>query len=225
MPLKGPGAENLMRNSVMLKLVTYQKENVFLRPEVDYTGLNPFLDHDNLLKRYFDSHRIKNYSEKTTLREKAFLKNWFELHSTAGRILFTWEAMACVTGRQRIINYSNALIDSEITNKTVRSYLGTLRQYFAYILEFPYFVEDGGSTRIQNRYHDIAQPVSEFDFPHHTYNGEQLGVPFDPERLYDLYSIARKNYLAVAKYPLIANRNYAMLVLAGESGLFFSRHG
>ncbi len=203
----------------MLKLVTYQKENILSNVGVDYTGLNPYRDHDNLLKRYFDSHRIKNYSPQTILREKSFLNNWFELHGTITRSLFTWEAMASVVGRQRIINYGNALIDSEITNKTVRSYLGILSRYFAYVLEFPYFIEDGNSIRIQNRYHEIVQPVSEFDSPRHTYNGEQLGVPFDPERLYALYSIARNKYLANAKYPLIANRNYGMLVIAGESGL------
>ena len=101
----------------------------------------------------------------------------------------------------------------------MRSYLGILSQYFSYVLEFPYFIEDGTSIRIQNRYCNIVQPVSEFDFPRHVYNGEQLGVPFDPERLYDLYSIIRNKYLPNERYPLIANRNYAMLVIAGESGL------
>ena len=203
----------------MLKLVTYQKENILSSTGIDYSGLNPHKDHNNLLQRYFDSHRMKNYSPKTISKEKSFLNNWFELHGPGNRSMFTWEAMDSATGRQRIINYSNALIDSEITIKTVRSYLGMLGQYFAYVLEFPYFVEDGISTRIQNRYSSIAQPVSEFDFPRHVYNGEQLGVPFDPERLYELYSITRNKYLANAKYPLIANRNYAMLVIAGESGL------
>jgi site-specific recombinase XerD len=208
-----------MKDLLMLKLVTYQKENILANSGIDYTGLNPYLDHDNLLKRYFDSHRMKNYSPKTISREKSFLNNWFLLHGPGNRIMFTWEAMASVTGRQRIINYSNALIDSEITIKTVRSYLGILSHYFSYVLEFPYFIEDGTSVRLQNRYCEIVQPVSEFDFPRHVYNGEQLGVPFEPERLYELYAIARNNYLADAKYPLIANRNYAMLVLAGESGL------
>jgi len=203
----------------MLKLVAYQKENILSNSDIDYTGLNPHLDHNNLMNRYFDSHRMKNYSPKTISREKSFLKNWFELHGPGNRTMFTWEAMASVTGRQRIINYSNALIDSEITIKTVRSYLGILSQYFSYVLEFPYFIENGVSVKIQNRYNDIVQPVSEFDLPRHVYNGEQLGIPFDPERLYELYTIARKSYLAGARYPLIANRNYAMLILAGESGL------
>jgi len=203
----------------MLKLVTYQKENSQSKVEIDYRGLNPRVDHNFLLKRYFDSHQMKNYSPKTIQREQNFLEKWFELHSINERPLFTWEAMACVTGRQRVINYGKALIDSEISIKTVRSYLGILSQYFSYILEYPYFIEDGTFVRIQNRYCDIAQPVSEFDSPRHTYNGEQLGVPFDPEKLYELYSIARKKYLTQAKYPIVANRNYAMLVLAGETGL------
>lgn len=203
----------------MLKLVTYQKENINNISAIDYTGLNPHADHESLLKRYFDSHKMKNYSPKTISRETNFLKRWFELHGSDGRILFSWEAMESVTGRQRIINYSNALIDSEITIKTVRSYLGILSRYFSYILEFPYFIEGGTTERLQSRYQEIVQPVSEYDYPKHVYNGEQLGVPFDPERLYEFYSITRKYYLAEAKYPFIANRNYVMLVIAGESGL------
>jgi integrase len=203
----------------MLKLVTYKKENSKSSTVNDYTGLNPYRDHDFLLKRYFDSYKMKNYSPKTISREKGFLKNWFELHATNKKILFAWEAMEEFTGRQRIINYSNALIDSEITIKTVRSYLGILSRFFSYVLEFPYLIEDESSIRLQDRYHFLTQPVSEFDYPTHVYNGEQLGIPFDPELLHDLYAITRNIYLKNAMYPLIANRNYTMLILAGESGL------
>ncbi len=203
----------------MLKLVTYQKENISNTSDLDYSGLDPHGDHGSLLKRYFDSHKMKNYSPKTISREKNFLESWFKLHGVDGRVLFTWEAMKNITGRQRVINYSTALIDSEITIKTVRSYLGILNRYFSYVLEFPYIIEDGNSVRLQSRYQDIVQPVSEYDYPRHVYNGEQLGVPFDPERLFELYSITRNYYLVEAKYPFIANRNYVMLVIAGESGL------
>ena len=66
----------------------------------------------------------------------------------------------------------------------------------------------------------IEQPVTEFDLPHHVYEGERLGVPLDPERLYDFYSILRAKYLkSSVGWEAVRARNYAMAVLAGESGL------
>jgi site-specific recombinase XerD len=162
---------------------------------------------------------MKNFSSKTIDKDKAFLDGWFKLNSIQNRILFTWEAMTPIIGRQRIINYANALIESGLTSNTIRSYLGCLSRYFSYILEFPYFIDGETTQKIQERYCEIEQPVSEYDTPKHVYDGERLGVPLDPEKLYDFYAIVRDKYLPQAKYSATAARNYAMLVLAGESGL------
>lgn len=202
----------------MLRVISYQKDNSKTVTK-EYEGLNPHLDHHNLLQRYFESHRVRNYSVKSMAREKTFLESWFELHSNQNRKLFTWEAMQPILGRKRILNYANALIDSGLSSSTVRSYLGSLSRYFAYTLEYPYFIEGEITQRIQDRYHSIEQPVSEYDYPKHVYNGEKLGVPFDPERLYDFYSIIREKYLLRSRYKPVSARNYAMLVLTGESGL------
>jgi integrase len=203
----------------MLKLATYKKDNAKTITQ-EYAGLNPHLDHKHLLQRYFESHRMQNHSSKTIIKEKNFLNSWFELHSTQNRILFTWEAMKPIIGRKRIMDYANALIDSGLSANTIRSYLGSLSRYFSYTLEYPYFIEDNSTTlRIQERYTHIEQPVSEYDYPKHVYNGEQLGIPLDPEKLYDFYSLVRTKYLLHSRYLSISARNYSMLVLAGESGL------
>jgi len=202
----------------MLRVITYQKDNDKNAPD-EYVGLNPYVDHQALLQRYFESHRMRNHSIKTIAKEKSFLESWFKLHSNQNRILYTWEAMKPILGRKRILDYANALIDSGLAISTVRSYLGILSSYFSYTLEYPYFIEENTTQRIQDRYAFIEQPVSKFDYPVHVYNGEQLGIPLDPETLYDFYFIVREKYLLKSRYLPIAARNYAMLVLAGESGL------
>jgi site-specific recombinase XerD len=68
-------------------------------------------------------------------------------------------------------------------------------------------------------YGPIEQPVSEFDCPQHSYDGEQRGIPLDPERLYDFYAVLRENYLNGSGMKDIRARDYSMAVLAGESGL------
>jgi site-specific recombinase XerD len=66
----------------------------------------------------------------------------------------------------------------------------------------------------------IDQPISEYDMPKYVYDGERLGVPMDPQRLYECYAILRKQYLnPPGSCRPIRARNYAMAVLAGESGL------
>ena len=56
--------------------------------------------------------------------------------------------------------------------------------------------------------------------PAHTYDGERKGVPFDPALLYDFYAVLRREYLGQkGKSLATTSRNYAALVLAGESGL------
>jgi integrase len=176
-------------------------------------------DHQKLLASYLQSHRVRNHSEKTIVKESAFLKTWFLEHGTPSRPLYTWEAMLPIRGRKRIIDYGNALITSGVATNTVRAYLGILSRYFSFVLAYPFVGETEALERISNRYHEIHQPVSEFDLPKHVYNGEKLGVPFDPEKLYDFFSIIREKYLHQGRNQAVRARNYAMIVLAGESGL------
>lgn len=175
--------------------------------------------HRQLLEGYLGSHRIRNHSPKTITKEKAFLESWFEEHGIGDRPLYTWEAMEPVVGRKRIVDYGNTLIESGLSSDTVRAYLGILSRYFSYVLEHPFVHDKNGPMRVNHHYGMIDQPVSEFDMPVHVYDGERLGVPLDPERLYDFYAVLRKEYLAKSSNKTIAARNYAMAVLAGESGL------
>ena len=82
-----------------------------------------------------------------------------------------------------------------------------------------YLIDGETPRRIVDIYHAIDQPVSEYDIPQHSYDGEQLGIPLEPERLYDFYGILREKYIPEAQCRHIAARNYAMVVLAGETGL------
>jgi len=176
-------------------------------------------DHCSLLLGYLQSHRIRNHSERTIAREKAFLESWFHEHGSLYEPLYTWQAMEPVVGRKRIVDYGNTLLSSELSSDTVRAYLGILSRYFSYVLEHPFVYRTQGYERISVRYGRIDHPVSEFDMPTHAYDGERLGVPMDPENLYSFYAILRKNYLTQSSAKSIAARNYALAVLAGESGL------
>lgn len=184
-------------------------------------GNQALLDHLSLIDAYFKSYRIRNYSERNQKNHHRFLESWFEEHGEGVRPLYTWEAMEPVAGRKRIVDYGQALLDTGIKTDTVRSYLGMLRLYFAFVLEFPHLQTALGSyERIQHRYGAIDQPVTEFDIPPNNHDGERQGVPLDPECLYDFYAILRRHYIGkLGGQREIRARNYAMAVVAGESGL------
>jgi integrase len=124
-------------------------------------------------------------------------------------------------GRQTIIDYINGIIKSGITSKTVRSQVGILSRYFSYVLEHPYVKVGGNYISIIQLYGPIDQPVSEYDIPCHSYDGEQLGIPLDPESLYDFFYCLKEHYLVNddSISAAISARNYTMAVIAAESGL------
>ena len=202
----------------MLKLVSYKAKAQTALP---LTQCNPeaFVFHQQLLDGYLQSHKIRNHSVNTIDETKRLLRAWFEMHGTDFRPLLTWEAMEPIQGRKRIATYGKALIESEISSHTVRRYLGILRGYFSYVLEHPFVFVGENAKRICDLYHSIEQPVSEFDLPVHVYDGETLGVPLDPAKLYDFYAAIRAHYLGKPGHHHLKARNYAMVVLAGESGL------
>lgn len=122
-------------------------------------------------------------------------------------------------GRKRIVEYGKGLVHVELGNSTIRRYLGHLRDFFSYVLEHPILFDGDAARRVSDVYGPIEQPVSEFDYPHHAYDGDQLGIPMDPERLYDFYQVLREHYLSGTGQKDIQARDYSMAVLAGESGL------
>jgi integrase len=177
-------------------------------------------DHRFLLEGYLQSHRIRNHSPKTIARERSFLEGWFASHGSGERPLLTWEAMARITGRKLMTDYGNALIESGVSSDTARAYLGTLSRYFSYVLEHPHVHSASGVRHILSLYGPLDQPISEYDMPQHVYDGERLGVPMDPDRLYEFYALLRKQYLgAQGGCRAIRARNYTAAVVAGESGM------
>jgi len=202
----------------MLKLITYKNSSQAISPLLVH-GPEASRHHQHLIDGYLQSHLIRNHAAETINENKRVLKAWFEMHGTESRPLFTWEAMEPIHGRKRIANYGKALVESEISSHTIRRYLGILRGYFSYVLEHPYVFVEESSKRLCDLYNPLEQPVSEFDMPAHVYSGETLGVPFDPARLYDFYAAIRKHYLQAGGRIHMRARNYAMIVLAGESGL------
>jgi site-specific recombinase XerD len=181
------------------------------------TALN---DHHQFISGFIQSHRIRNLAESTIKKEESFLKAWFDSQGENHRPLFAWEAMDVEVGRKIVVDYGKLLLESGITTHTIRSYLGLLRRFFSYVLEHPLVYEGNKAIRIQDRYGVILfQPVSEFDMPRYVYDGERAGVPMDPAKLYEFYAVLRRNYLSSSGFTAIRERNYAMTVLAGETGL------
>lgn len=205
----------------MLRLVNSKKE-IQVRFE-DQASARAHEHHHEIMDGFFQSHRIRNHSTRTLKKNEMFLKGWFDTHGDGQRPLYTWEAMRPVEGRKRVVAYGKALLDSEITNHTIRSYLGTLRSYFQYVLEHPFVSgnEKNESFRITQLYGSIEQPVSEYDIPQHSHDDSDTrrGIPLDPEKLYDFYAVLKNHYLTTDRLRHVRARNYAMVVLAGESGL------
>ncbi len=177
--------------------------------------------HMQLLESYLQSHLVRNHSPRTIEETKRFLNAWFLSHGNEARPLYTWEAMAPIEGRRRIADYAKALKDTELTLHTMRKYIGILRGYFGYVAEHPFLFDRDQAQRIVDVYGTIEQPVSEYDIPLHAVDNEQQGVPFEPAKLYVFYESLRAHYLQpqCLRYLHERARNYAMAVLAGETGL------
>ncbi len=177
-------------------------------------------DHERLLESYLKSHKIRNHSPKTFEREQAFLRGWFISHGEENKPLFTWEAMKPIEGRKLISDYAYALVEAGLASETIRSYVGILSRYFAYVLEHAFVASTDGVRHIPSLYGPIDQPVSEYDMPKHVYDGEKEGIPMDPERIYQFYDILRKEYLGrPGAQQAVSARNYTAVVVAGECGL------
>ena len=202
----------------MLRLVQTSKETSKEAPLKEY-GAIANQHHQTLLEDYFKSHQIRNHSAKMIADLRRRLTGWFNSQGSEHRPLYTWEAMEPMVGRKRILRYGQVLLASEISNHTIRKYLGDLRNYFSYVLEHQVVFVGEEGKRISDVYHAIEQPISDYDTPQHAFDGEQRGIPLDPERLYEFYSFLREKYVPSSQYGHLAARNYAMIVLAGESGL------
>jgi len=173
-------------------------------------------DHKYLIDQYINSHFTRNHSINTIHKEKLFLKSWFQNFLP----LYAWEAMQPLYGRERIVEYANALINTEVSHHTMRGNLNILSRFFSYVLEHPHIKRGENFISIEQIYGKITQPVSEYDIPKHSYDGEQRGTPMDPGELFNFYHSIRSNYLISGdsvKASLRA-RYYAMTVLAGLSG-------
>lgn len=182
-------------------------------------------DHRAILEGYLDTHITRNHSSRTLKGEQALLTGWFEgilvpdeNHPLRERQLFVWEAMKPVIGRERIKEFSKGLVLTGLSHLTVTKYLGALRRLFDYILEFPYI--PGQEVQfIVPKYGPIEQPVSKYDYPVHSIDQEDEGFVLTGNQLYEFYNFVRTTYIEGKQKQLPASRNYAMIVLAGESGL------
>lgn len=182
-------------------------------------------DHRAILQGYLDTHVTRNHSERTIEDERRFLTGWFEnfvvedeRYPEGERQLLLWEAMAPITGRQRIVAFSKGLVESGLKPRTVQGYLGCLRRLFLYVLEYPYIPGDEIQS-LYEKYGRIEQPVLEYDYPVHVLDQEQEGFALTGERLVQFYDFVRLEYLGHNQKKLTAARDYSMIVLAGESGL------
>ena len=203
----------------MLKLVTPLSKHARACQEA-YGDIEAARHHDQLLSAYLQSHVLRNHSPRTVTKVKGFLKSWFKTHGKTGTDLYTWEAMAVITGRRRIADYGQALVDSGLTSGTIRDYLVTLRGYFEFVLSHPYIIDHNEAAHsIRDLYCQIEQPITEYEIPVHSFGADfNKGLPLDPESLYKFFKLVNQHYLK-EKFSHIRARNYAMIVLAGETGL------
>jgi len=202
----------------MLKLVKYENDSKKLLTSNKY-DFESLIHHQYLIDEYLKSHRIRNHSTRTINKNQMFFKSWFKDHGSDSRPLFIWEAMEPGIGPQRIANYGQYLIDMDISSKTIRNYIGMLQGLFSFVLSRPYILKDNKPIRITEVYNRIEQPVSEYEIPVHAYDSESKGIPIDPENIYDFLKVIRDHYLNSGRYPHLNARNYAMIVMATETGL------
>jgi site-specific recombinase XerD len=182
-------------------------------------------DHCAILEGYLDTHVTRNHSSTTLKGEQTFLTSWFEgilvadeNHPSKERQLLVWEAMRPVIGRERIKEFSKGLVLTGLSPRTVNSYLGSLRRLFDYILEFPY-IPGQAVQFIVPKYGSKEQPVSKYDYPVHAIDQEDEGFVLVGKQLYEFYNFVRTTYIEAKQKKLTVSRDYAMIILAGESGL------
>lgn len=182
-------------------------------------------DHRAILQGYIDTHIARNHSSTTIENEDRFLKGWFEGlmisdkdHPDGERQLLIWEAMAPFTGRERIQKFTKGLIAELKSPVTVRTYLGSLRRLFAYVLEWPY-IPSSDAVSVFIKYGRIEQPVLEYDYPVHVLDKEDEGFPLTGKKLNDFFNFVRTQYINNHPKKNTASRDYAMIVVAGTGGL------
>lgn len=182
-------------------------------------------DHRAILYGYIDTHIARNHSQNTIEKERFFLEGWFknypmedDEHPEGYRQMFVWEAMQPVMGRERILAFSKGLVETELKHSTITGYLGCLRRFFNYVLEFLYIPGTGGQSIIA-KYGRLEQPISEYDYPHHVYDNEEEGFVLTGQQLTDFYDFIRTEYIKNNQKKLTASRDYTMIIIAGESGL------
>ncbi len=201
------------------------------RPEVPYAEKRK--DHDALIEGYLTTLITRNYSSTTRHQERSYLHGWFQgqmvrdrTHPEGERPLLLWEAMRPVAGRETIVAFSKGLVLAGLRPRTVTGYLGSLRRLFDYILSFPYIpsgIERSGFDMqpepIVSKYGPIEQPVLEYDYPAHVLDVEDEGFVLTGDALIEFYDFIRLDYIPNHQKKLSAARDYAMVVLAAESGL------
>lgn len=181
-------------------------------------------DHDRILAGYFDTFVTRNLSETTTHNVSSFIKKWFRnflvpdsTHPDGERQLFIWEAMEPARGRQMIIEYTKGLYLIGLAPLTVNQYVCNLRRLFDYVCKYPY-IPGPIPQPIAAKYGSIEQPVLEYDYPVHTIDNEPTGPALTGKRLIGFYDYIRSDYIKHAKDRKVAERDYTMVVIAGEGG-------
>lgn len=203
--------------------LTLIKNAPIFTPPISFQGR--LEDHNAIINSYIDTLYARNFSLSTITTLKKFLFGWFanlyvidETHPDGRRQLLVWEAMAPVVGRQHILAFSKGLICSGLKVRTVILYLGYLRRFFEYVLEFPY-VPNKQAQYIAPKYGPIEQPITEYDYPAHVIDPEPEGFPLTLKELVEFYDFVRSVYIPRSQKEFSAARDYSMIVIAGESGL------
>lgn len=190
-------------------------------------------DHNAVLEGYLTTLITRNYSAFTRQNERTFLYGWFKgqairdrTHPEGHRQLLLWEAIRPVVGRQMVVAFSKGLVLTGLRPRTVNSYLGSLRRLFSYVLEYPYIPTSEAEIArgvlpqsLVAKYGALEQPVLEYDYPAHVIDQEDEGFVLTGDALIDFYEFIRVDYIPHHQKKFAASRDYAMVVVAADSGL------
>ena len=180
-------------------------------------------DHDAVLRAYFRTFEKRAFDEKTNRRTELFLTSFFECilikpsRDCPCRQLLVWDLLQ-PHGNEVIDLYATSLSQYEYERSTKIKYLGELRRLFDFVMKRPY-IAGRSPISIAEKYGAPCQPVTRYDYPLHVVNDPNVDPALIGEKLTQVLDFVRVDYVRGHRKQRIAERNYAVMVLAVTSGM------
>jgi integrase len=181
-------------------------------------------DHNAVLAAYFRTFEKRAFDEKTTKRTRKFLNDVFEsiLIKLPGhdpqRHLLMWDLLQYGTGEEIIDLYALSISKYEYAPTTQMKYMGEIRRLFDFILKRP-FIPGRTPISITEKYGAPCQPVTHYDYPEHGIQDPDVDPALINDDLRKFLDFVRIPYIGAHRKKNVAERNYAIIVVAVTSGL------